>query len=100
MQVQETLHRTAFVASNLEARLGATSAAREQSLVIAERVQIVSEKTMRETQMLQVAQQVTATEIKEKVAQIGIRIQQQSQRIVLQEQTRKEQQDHATEQLS
>ena len=41
-----------------------------------------------------------ATEIKEEVAKIGLRIQEQSQRTLLQEQTVKEQQDRATEQLS
>ena len=79
------------MASDLEVRLGATFAAQEQFCMIAEQAQIVSEKAMRETQMLQVAQQATAVELKNKVAKIGIRIQEQSKRTLLQEQTRKEQ---------
>ena len=47
-QAQETLHRTASVASDLEAKLGATSVAQEQSRVTTERAQIMSEKAMRE----------------------------------------------------
>ena len=61
---------------------------------------MVSEKAMRETQMLQIAQQATATELKDEVAKIGIRIQEQSKRTLLQEQTRKEQQEQTMEQLS
>ena len=41
-----------------------------------------------------------ATEIKEEVAKIGLRIQEQSQRTLLQEQIAEEQQDRAMEQLS
>ena len=52
-QVQETLRRTASVVSNLEAKLGATSVAQEQSRVTTERAQMTSEKAMRELQMLQ-----------------------------------------------
>ena len=54
-QVQETLHRIVTVASDLKARLGATSVAQEQSRVTTERAQMLSEKAMRETQMLQIA---------------------------------------------
>ena len=50
--------------------------------------------------MLQVAPQATAMELKDEVAKIGIRIQEQSQRTLLQEQTMKEQQDRTTKQLS
>ena len=88
-QVQETLHRTASVASDLEVRLGATSVAQEQSHITAERAQMFSEKAMRETQMLQIAQQATAAELKDEVAKIGICIQEQSERTLLQEQTRR-----------
>ena len=94
------LRRTASVASDLEAKLRATYVAQEQSRVIAERVQILSEKAMRETQMLQLTQQATATELKEEVAKIGIRIQEQSDRTFFQEQSRREQQERTTEQLS
>ena len=55
---------------------------------------------MRETQMLQLMQQATATELKEEVAKIGIRIQEQSDKTLFQEQARKEQQDRTMEQLS
>ena len=53
IQVQETLRRTASVASDLEAKLGATSVAQEQSRVTAEQAKMTSEKAMRELQMLQ-----------------------------------------------
>ena len=50
--------------------------------------------------MLQLTQQTTATELKEEVAKIGCRIQEQSDKTLFQEQTRKEQQERTTEQLS
>ena len=74
VQVQETLRRIASVASDLEAKLGATSVAQEQLRVTAERAQIMSEKAMRELQMLQLTQQATAGELKDEVAKIGLRI--------------------------
>ena len=73
--VQETLRKIASVASDLKVRLGATSATQDQSRVIAERAQIVIEKAMRETQMLQIAQQATTVELKDEVTKIGLRIQ-------------------------
>ena len=88
------------MASDLEAKLGATSVAQEQSRVTAERAQMTSEKAMRELQMLQLTQQTTAAELKNEVAKIGLRIQEQSDKTLFQEQTRKEQQDQTTEQLS
>ena len=88
------------MASDLEAKLGATSVAQEQSRVIAERAQMLSKKAMSETQMLQLTQQAVAAELKDEVAKIGLRIQEQSDRTLFQEQTRKEQQDRNTEQLS
>ena len=66
------------MASDLEAKLSATSVAQEQSWVTAERAQMLSEKAMREIQMLQLTQQATVTKLKEEVAKIGIRIQEQS----------------------
>ena len=62
------------MASDLEAKLGATSVAQEQSRVIAERAQIMSEKAMRELQMLQLTQQATAAELKDEVAKIEMYI--------------------------
>ena len=59
------------MASDLKAKLGATSVAQEQSRVTTERAQMLSEKTMRETQMLQLTQQATTAELKEEVAKIG-----------------------------
>ena len=50
--------------------------------------------------MLQLTQQATAAELKEEVAKIGIRIQEQSDRTLFQEQSRREQQERTTEQLS
>ena len=59
------------MASDLKAKLGATSVAQEQSRVTTERAQMTSEKAMRELQMLQLTQQATAPELKEEVAKIG-----------------------------
>ena len=73
------------------------SAAQEQSRVTTERAHMINEKAIRETQMLQIAQQAAAVELKDEVAKIGMRIQEQSERTLLQEQTRKEQQDQTTE---
>ena len=87
------------MASDLKAKLGATSVAQEQLRIITERVQMVSEKAMRETQMLQIAQQAATVELKDEVTKIRICIQEQSERTLLQEQTRKEQQDRTMEQL-
>ena len=61
---------------------------------------MMSEKAMRELQMLQLTQQTTATKLKSEVAKIGLRIQEQSDKTLFQEQERKEQQDRTTEQLS
>ena len=61
---------------------------------------MTSEKAMRELQMLQLTQQTTAAELKNEVAKIGLRIHEQSDKTLFQEQTRKEQQDRTTEQLS
>ena len=96
IHVQETLCRTASVVSDLEAKLGTTSVAQEQSRVTTKRAQILRKKAMRKTQMLQLTQQATATELKDEVTKIGVRIQEQSERTLLQEQTRKEQQDRTT----
>ena len=50
--------------------------------------------------MLQLTEQATAAKLKDEVAKIGMRIQEQSGKTLLQEQTSKEQQDRTTEQLS
>ena len=65
----------------------ATSVAQEQSRVTAERAQMTSEKAMRELQMLQLTQQTTAAELKNEVAKIGLRIQEQSDKTLFQEQS-------------
>ena len=83
VQVQETLHRTTSVASELEARLGATCVAQEESQAIAKRVQFVSEQAIKETKMLPAMQQATAAELKQQVSEIGLQIQEQSQRTLL-----------------
>ena len=81
------------MASDLKARLGATSTAQEQFRVTTKQAQMFHEKAMREKQMLQVAQQATTVELKDEVAEIKVRIQEQSERRLLQEQTIKEQKD-------
>ena len=48
---------------------------------------------MQETKALHVVQQALATEIKEEVTKIGLQIQEQSQKTLLQEQIVKEQED-------
>ena len=68
--------------------------------MIAEQAQTLSQQAIEETQSLQVAQQKTAAELKDEVMKIGFKIQEQAQRTLLQEQTVKEQQKQATEQLS
>ena len=50
--------------------------------------------------MLQLTQQATAAELKEEVAKIGCRIQEQSNKTLFQDQTRQEQQKRTMEQLS
>ena len=54
-QVQDTLRQTASVASDLEARLGAASVVQEQSRIIAEQAQRMSQQAIAETQSLQIA---------------------------------------------
>ena len=50
--------------------------------------------------MLQLTQQTTVAELKEEVVKIGRRIQEQSDITLFQDQTKKEQQERTTEQLS
>ena len=66
----------------------------------AEQVQRISQRAIEETQALQAVQQKTAVELKDEVMKIGFKIQEQAQRILLQEQVAKERQERATEQLS
>ena len=54
---------------------------------------MTSEKAMRELQMLRLTQQATTAELKEEVAKIGRRIQEQSDKTLFQDQTRKEEQE-------
>ena len=77
-QVQATLQRIASVASDLEARLGMASVVQEQSRITAEQAQRMSQKAIEETQSLQLAQQKTATELKDEVMKIGFKIQEQA----------------------
>ena len=60
----------------------------------------MSQQAVEKTQSLQVAQQKTAAKLREEVMKIGFKIQEQAQRTLLREQTVKEQQKQATEQLS
>ena len=54
VEVQETLKRTASVASELELRVGEQSAMQEQSRMTAKRAQQIGEQALQETQQLQV----------------------------------------------
>ena len=100
VQVQETLKRTAYVASELELRIGKQSAMQEQSKLMAERAQQIGEQALQETRQLQVTQQSAAAELKRSVMEIGLKIQEQADKTLLQEQTVKAEQEKAKEQLS
>ena len=78
------------MASDLEARLGAASVVQEQPRMTTEQAQRMSQQALEETQSLQVAQQKTATELREEVMKIGFKIQEQAQQTLLQEQMAKE----------
>ena len=100
VQVQETLKRAASVASELEMRIGEQSAMQEQSRITAERSQQIGEQALQETRQLQLTQQSAAAELKHLVMEIGLKIQEQADKTLLQEQTAKAEQEKATEQLS
>ena len=100
VQVQETLKRTASVASELEMRIGEQSMMQEQSRVTAERAQQIGEQALQETRQLQLTQQSAAAELKRSVREIGLKIQEQADKTLLQEQTVKAEQEKAKEQLS
>ena len=98
--MQETLQRTASVASELEMRIGAQSALQEQSRMTAERAQQIGEQALQETRRLQATQQSTADELQRSVRDIGMRIQEQADKTFLQEQAAKAEQEKTKEQLS
>ena len=88
-QVLEMLWHTAFVASELEVRIGEQSIAQEQLWATAKRAQKISEQAMKETKELELMQQATAAQIKQYVADIGVKTQEQADRTLLQECTSK-----------
>ena len=100
VQVQETLQRTASVASELETRIGEQSVLQEQSRMTAERAQQIGEQALQETRRLQATQQSTADELQRSVRDIGMRIQEQADKTFLQEQAAKAEQKKTKEQLS
>ena len=100
VQVQETLKRTTSVASALEMRIGKQSVMQEQLRMTAERAQQIGEQALQETRRLQVTQQSAAAELKRSVMEIGLKIQEQADKTLLQEQTVKAEQEKAKEQLS
>ena len=100
VQVQETLKRTASVASELEMRIGEQFVMQEQSRVTAERAQQIGEQALQETRQLQLTQQSAATELKRSVMEIGLKIQEQADKTLLQEITAKAEQEKAMKQLS
>ena len=89
VQVQETLQRTASVASELEMRIGEQSVLQEQSRMMAERAQQIGEQALQETRRLQATQQSTADKLQRSVRDIGMRIQEQADKTFLQEQAAK-----------
>ena len=99
VQVQETLKRTASVASELEMRIGKQSVMQEQLRMTAKRAQQIGEQALQETRQLQVTQQSAATELKRLVVEIGLKIQEQADKTLLQEQTVKAEQEKAKAQL-
>ena len=66
----------------------------------AERVQQIGKQTLQETRQLQLTQQSAAAELKCSVMEIGLKIQEQADKTLLQEQTVKAEQEKAKEQLS
>ena len=84
------LQRMASVVGELEVRIGEQSVVHQQSWAIAERAQMINEQAMKETKELQLVQQATAAEIKQYVADIGVKIQEQVERTLLQDRTSKE----------
>ena len=89
VQVQETLKRTTSVASALEMRIGKQSVMQEQLRMTAERAQQIGEQALQETRQLQVTQKSAAAELKRLVMEIGLKIQEQADKTLLQQQTAK-----------
>ena len=81
-------------------RIGEQSAMQEQLKMMAERAQQIGERALQETRQLQLTQQSVAAELKWSVMEIGLKIQEQADKMLLQEQTTKTEQEKATEQLS
>ena len=77
------------MASELEMRIGEQSAMQEQSRMMAERAQQIGEQALQETRQLQLTQQLAAAELKRSVMKIGLKIQEQADKTLLQEQTAK-----------
>ena len=100
MEVQETLKHIASVASELELHVDNQSAMQEQLRITAKRAQQIGEQALQETRQLQVTQQSAATELKRSVMEIGLKIQEQADKTLFQEQAVKAEQEKATEQLS
>ena len=100
VEVQEMLKRTAFVPSELELRVGEQSVMQEQLRITAKRAQQIGEQALQETRQLQVTQQSAAAELKRSVMEIGLKIQEQADKTLFQEQAVKAEQEKATEQLS
>ena len=84
VQVQETLKCTASVASELEMRIGEQFGMQEQSRMTAEKAQQIGEQALQETRRLQVTQQLAAAELKRSVMEIGLKIQEQADKTLLQ----------------
>ena len=85
VQVQETLKRIASVASELEMRIGKQSAMQEQSRMTAERAQQIGEQALQGMRKSQLMQQSAAAELKRSVMEIGLKIQEQADKTLLQE---------------
>ena len=99
-QVQETLKRTASVASELEMRLGEQSVIQEQSRITAERAQTLGEQAIRETRQLQIRHQSTAQELKQSMTAMESKLQEQTQQVSLREKSLQEAEEKARERLS
>ena len=76
-------------------RIGEQSTLQEQLRMTAKRVQQIGEQALQETRQLQVTQQSVATELKRSVMEIGLKIQEQAVKTLLQEQTAKVEQEEA-----
>ena len=94
------MQRVASVTSDLEARVGSTEVSQEQAKTMAECVQWTSEQAIQEAKTLQVTQQATTKELRQKVEEMAQKVREQSSQTLLQAQTTKAEQEKLAAQLT